>query len=122
MLRDPREFILSATQRRDAQRCHRNEIQEGGHGVRYSQRARSVSPCAGRVAQLSVCRLAGNVKVQNTRRGAVRIDYRATTPEPGIMVTQALTHPWVVAVMPRSDLPVVGRNVAPERQSNLREK
>lgn len=54
--------------------------------------------------------------------GKLVIDYRETTPEPGMMVTQALTHPWVVAVMPRSDLPVVGRNVAPERQSNLREK
>ena len=56
------------------------------------------------------------------RDGEIVIDYRETTPELGMMVTQALTHSWVVAVMPRSDLAVVGRNVAPERQSNPREK
>ena len=55
------------------------------------------------------------------QEGKLVIDYRETAPAPGMMVTQALTYPWVVVLIPRSDLPVLGRSMKVETQS-LREK
>ena len=45
-------------------------------------------------------------------RGKLVVEYRETTPPPGMMVTQALTSPWAVVVVARSEFPVVGRSVA----------
>lgn len=39
--------------------------------------------------------------------GKFVIEYREFTPPPDMMVTQALTQPWAIAAVPRSDLPVV---------------
>lgn len=39
------------------------------------------------------------------------VEYRETTPAPGLMVTQALTSPWAVAIVPRSALPVVAEKI-----------
>jgi hypothetical protein len=41
------------------------------------------------------------------RDGKWVVHYRELAPPPGGMVTQALTQPWAVAIVPRSDLPVV---------------
>jgi hypothetical protein len=41
------------------------------------------------------------------------VEYRETKPAPDMMVIQALTYPWVIAVLPRTDLPVELRDVAP---------
>lgn len=40
------------------------------------------------------------------------VEYRETTPEPGTMTIQALTTPWTVAVVPRSDLPLEPRKIS----------
>jgi hypothetical protein len=44
------------------------------------------------------------VRVQNDQ---LVVEYRERSPEPGEMVTQALTSPWVIAVVPRTDQPVI---------------
>jgi hypothetical protein len=44
--------------------------------------------------------------------GTFVVEYRETVPEPGAMVTQALTSPWVAGVVPGTDLPVEFRRVA----------
>ena len=49
--------------------------------------------------------------------GKLVVDYRETAPDPGMMVTQALTSPWAIALVPRSELPVVFRNTAAPRTS-----
>lgn len=49
------------------------------------------------------------------QEGKLIVEYRETAPEPGMMVTQELTEPWVVAIVPRSDLPVVFRNTGSRR-------
>lgn len=41
------------------------------------------------------------------RDGNLVVTYRENTPPPGVMVTQALTAPWVVTVLPKSSAPVV---------------
>lgn len=51
------------------------------------------------------------VGVQPQERKLV-VTYREITPAPDMMVTQALTTPWAVAVVPRSDLPVEPRPLA----------
>jgi hypothetical protein len=38
--------------------------------------------------------------------GKLLVRYQETAPSPDMMVTQALTAPWAVAIVPRSDLPV----------------
>lgn len=38
--------------------------------------------------------------------GRLVVTCRESTPPPGTMVTQALTQPWAVTVIPRTDLPV----------------
>lgn len=44
--------------------------------------------------------------------GRVNIEYREVTPEPGRLYTRAPTTPWVVAVVPLSNQPVIARNAA----------
>ena len=53
--------------------------------------------------------------------GKLVVDYREAGPEPGLMVIQAFTSPWVAAVLPRSDLPVVFQNMG-ARSPARREK
>lgn len=43
--------------------------------------------------------------------GRLVVEYRETSPAPDMMVTQALTAPWAIAVVTRSELPVVFRQV-----------
>jgi hypothetical protein len=55
------------------------------------------------------------------QEGKLVVDYRESKPPPGAMVTDALTAPWVIAIVPRSDLPVAthrGEQPAP----SVREK
>jgi hypothetical protein len=58
-----------------------------------------------------------SVEVLRTQvqEGKLIVEYRETAPEPGMMVTQELTEPWIVAIIPRSDLPVVFRNTGSRR-------
>lgn len=42
-----------------------------------------------------------------TRDGQLVITFQESAPPAGSMVTQALTYPWVLAVLPRSTLPVM---------------
>lgn len=42
--------------------------------------------------------------------GRFVVAYRETKPEPGRIYTQALTNPWAIAMVPRTDLPVVARD------------
>lgn len=44
--------------------------------------------------------------------GKLIVQFQEKTPAPDMMVTQALTAPWVVAVVPRSDFPVVAEKIA----------
>ena len=53
--------------------------------------------------------------------GQLVIQFRETAPEPGMMVTQALSSPWAIALVPRTDLPVVFENIG-TRQPSRREK
>lgn len=46
--------------------------------------------------------------------GEFVIAYREHAPPPDAFVTQALTTPWVAAIVPRSDLPVVPRKADPK--------
>lgn len=41
------------------------------------------------------------------------VTFRETAPRPGDMTTQALTTPWTIAVVRRSELPIVVRNLTP---------
>lgn len=41
------------------------------------------------------------------------VDYRLRSPLPGQVVTQALTAPYAIAIVPTSPLPVIFRNVTP---------
>jgi len=41
------------------------------------------------------------------------VTFRETSPGPGDMTTQALTAPWAIALVNRSDLPTVVRNLTP---------
>lgn len=43
------------------------------------------------------------------RNGKLIVNYQEQSPAPGAMVAQVLTSPWVIAIVARSDLPVVGR-------------
>lgn len=45
------------------------------------------------------------------------VSYREQTPDPDMMVTQALTTPWAVAIVPRSELPIEPRKIAATAQS-----
>lgn len=47
--------------------------------------------------------------------GPLVIVYRESSPAPGAMVTQALTSPWAVAILPRSELPVMASTLNPPR-------
>lgn len=49
--------------------------------------------------------------------GRVVVTYRESPPPRGSMVTQALTSPWALVVMPRSELPVDVRPAAPLQPS-----
>lgn len=51
--------------------------------------------------------------------GRLVIDYREISPAPDAMVTQALTAPWAVVILPRSELPVTVNKLNPPR-SGLR--
>jgi PrcB C-terminal len=46
-------------------------------------------------------------------QGSLVVTYAERAPGRGQFVTEALTNPWVVAILPRSDLPVVFRAAAP---------
>ena len=46
------------------------------------------------------------------REGDLVVVYNEGKPSPGTMVTQAFTKPWVVAIVPKTSLPVV---IEPER-------
>lgn len=52
--------------------------------------------------------------------GKLVVEYRETTPSPDMMVTQALTTPWTVVVVPRSDLPLESRKTAAAAQRQRR--
>jgi hypothetical protein len=47
--------------------------------------------------------------------GRLVMVYRESSPAPDAMVTQALTSPWVVAIVPRSEWPVTANNLNPPR-------
>jgi hypothetical protein len=47
-----------------------------------------------------------------TSGGNLVVTYRESSPDPAMMVTQALTYPWAAAVVARSTLPVVFRPAA----------
>ncbi len=47
------------------------------------------------------------------REGRLVIDYREISPAPDAMVTQALTSPWAVVILPRSELPMTANNLNP---------
>jgi hypothetical protein len=48
-----------------------------------------------------------------SQEGKRVIEYRELAPEPGMMVTQELTTPWAIGIIPRSDEPVVFQKIAP---------
>jgi hypothetical protein len=50
------------------------------------------------------------VRVQ-PRDGNLVVEYREHVPPPDMMVTQALTQPWAVAIVPRSDLPLTAQKI-----------
>lgn len=47
------------------------------------------------------------------------VEYRESAPSPDMMVTQALTAPWAIAIVPRSGLPVTAQKLP---ASNAREQ
>jgi hypothetical protein len=47
--------------------------------------------------------------------GRLVLDYRESSPAPDAMVTQALTSPWAVAIISRSELLVTANNLNPRR-------
>jgi hypothetical protein len=49
--------------------------------------------------------------------GQLVVTYQESAPPPGSMVTQALTYPWTLAVLPRSPLPVRFRPAQPTQPS-----
>ena len=54
------------------------------------------------------------VRIENAaaQEGRLVVTYQESPPPPGTMVTQALTSPWALVVVPRSDLPVEVRPAA----------
>lgn len=50
---------------------------------------------------------------QRSQDGKRVIEYRELAPEPGMMVTQELTTPWTIGIVPRSDEPVTFQKTAP---------
>lgn len=52
--------------------------------------------------------------------GQLVVTYEESPPPAGSMVTQALTYPWTLAVLPRSTLPVTFRPAGPARPSPAR--
>ncbi len=50
-----------------------------------------------------------------TENGRYVVEYSEVAPAPDRFVTQALTQPWVIAVVPASELPVVFRMAKPGR-------
>ena len=56
-----------------------------------------------------------NVRIESAtaREGRLIVTYRESPPPAGTMVTQALSSPWALVVVPRSDLAVEVRPVAP---------
>jgi len=51
------------------------------------------------------------------RDGQLVVTYQESAPPAGTMVTQALTYPWTLAVVPRSTLPVIFRPAIPTQPS-----
>lgn len=45
--------------------------------------------------------------------GALVVEYRESAPAPDMMVTQALTTPWSIALVARSTLPVKWQRIGP---------
>ena len=39
------------------------------------------------------------------------VEYAETAPGRGMIVTQVLTHPWAVAILPANSLPVVFKKI-----------
>lgn len=60
-----------------------------------------------------------SVAIVGTRaqEGKLVVDYRASKPPPGAMVTDALTAPWAIAIVPRSDSPVVFQDIGQPDQA-----
>lgn len=54
-----------------------------------------------------------SVEIAGVRNDGTKllVEFRETTPPPDMMVTQALTTPWAVAIVPRSDLPLEPRKL-----------
>jgi hypothetical protein len=63
------------------------------------------------------------VTITGTRvqEGKLVVDYHETKPPPDAIVTHALTAPWAIAIVPRSDLPITSRGAEKPNQP-LREK
>jgi len=53
-----------------------------------------------------------SVRGAHEESGRYVVEYVETGPAPGKMVAQVLTHPWVVAILPASTLPVVFKKLA----------
>lgn len=62
-------------------------------------------------------RRTGGYRVQflsvREHRGQVLVRYRTNTPARGAAVMQMITHPWAVAIVARSGLPVVFQQLTP---------
>lgn len=52
------------------------------------------------------------------QRGRLAVRYKVTTPPPGAVVMQMITHPWAAAIVPRSELPVVFQQLTPAEAAN----
>lgn len=59
------------------------------------------------------------VGVQHDKNRSVVVQYRELSPQPGMMVTQALTSPWTAVLIPRSSDPVTAQKIG---ASNPREQ
>jgi hypothetical protein len=53
-----------------------------------------------------------SIRSSRVESGHLLVEYVETGPARGQMVTQILTHPWAVAILPASTLPVVFKKVS----------
>lgn len=54
-----------------------------------------------------------SVRGAHEENGRDVVEYVETGPAPGRMAMQVLTHPWVVAILPASTLPVIFKKIPP---------
>lgn len=52
-----------------------------------------------------------SVRGAHEENGSDVVEYVETGPAPGRMAAQVLTHPWVVAILPATTLPVIFRKI-----------